>query len=295
MIPAVEALGGEIVECAVLVDRSGGRETLTSPSTGRTYPLRALWQLDLPTYEPGRSTCPRCAAGDSARTPRGARGLRSPPTADDLAPPGRVDRRVRVLASRCWSWSSRSRSAWRAPSWRGRRPGPALVDRRHRRRRFARSWRTCGASRCGCAGGELLDFDLRRARERDGRSRPAICRAPGDGRNRSGSGTATRADQARSAWRTRLGLSRASAPLRDPAATASSSSSLKISMSDAVTIPSLSTTKTQARSAAAIRRVASARWRRRRVRTGWSWPSTTSSWYGSTLMNVTSGARRRSA
>lgn len=69
MIPAVEALGGEIVECAVLVDRSGGRATLTSPSTGRTYPLRALWQLDLPTYEPGEGTCPRCAAGDPLQTP----------------------------------------------------------------------------------------------------------------------------------------------------------------------------------------------------------------------------------
>ena len=31
MLPAVEALGGEIVECLVLVDRSGGRATLTSP------------------------------------------------------------------------------------------------------------------------------------------------------------------------------------------------------------------------------------------------------------------------
>ncbi len=37
MIPAVEAMGGEIVECAVLVDRSGGRPTLTSPATGRVY------------------------------------------------------------------------------------------------------------------------------------------------------------------------------------------------------------------------------------------------------------------
>jgi orotate phosphoribosyltransferase len=62
MIPAVEALGGEIVESAVLVDRSGGRATLTSPTTGRSYPLRALWQLDLPTYEPGAATCPGCAA-----------------------------------------------------------------------------------------------------------------------------------------------------------------------------------------------------------------------------------------
>ena len=69
MIPAVEALGGEIVECVVLVDRSGGRETLTSPTTGRTYPLRALWQLQLPTYEPGEATCPRCAAGDPLKVP----------------------------------------------------------------------------------------------------------------------------------------------------------------------------------------------------------------------------------
>src|SRR5258705_3505812 len=59
MIPAVEAMGGEIIECVVLVDRSGGRSTLTSPLTGRTYPLRPLWQLDLPTYEPGLRTCPR--------------------------------------------------------------------------------------------------------------------------------------------------------------------------------------------------------------------------------------------
>jgi orotate phosphoribosyltransferase len=69
MIPAVEGLGGEIVECAVLVDRSGGRATLTSPTTGRSYPLRALWQLDLPTYEPGAATCPRCATGDRLDAP----------------------------------------------------------------------------------------------------------------------------------------------------------------------------------------------------------------------------------
>jgi orotate phosphoribosyltransferase len=69
MIPAVEALGGEIVECAVLVDRSGGRATLTSPTTGRTYPLRSLWQLDLPTYEPGEGSCPRCAVGEPLYAP----------------------------------------------------------------------------------------------------------------------------------------------------------------------------------------------------------------------------------
>jgi orotate phosphoribosyltransferase len=69
MLPAVEAMGGEIVECVVLVDRSGGMGTLTSPSSGRSYPLRSLWQLDLPTYEPGSATCPRCAAGDPLHAP----------------------------------------------------------------------------------------------------------------------------------------------------------------------------------------------------------------------------------
>jgi orotate phosphoribosyltransferase len=77
MIPAVEALGGEIVECAVMVDRSGGRATLTSPTTGRTYPLRSLWQLDLPTYEPGPATCPRCDRGDALIAP-GSTGATSP-------------------------------------------------------------------------------------------------------------------------------------------------------------------------------------------------------------------------
>jgi orotate phosphoribosyltransferase len=69
MLPAVEAMRGEVVECVVLVDRSGGRATLTSPASGRTYPLRALWQLDLPTYEPGAATCPRCADGTPLEAP----------------------------------------------------------------------------------------------------------------------------------------------------------------------------------------------------------------------------------
>lgn len=77
MIPAVEALGGEIVECAVLVDRSGGRATLTSPTTGCSYPVRALWQLDLPTYEPGSATCPPCAAGAPLYAP-GSTGALAP-------------------------------------------------------------------------------------------------------------------------------------------------------------------------------------------------------------------------
>ena len=61
MLPAVEEAGGEIIGCHVLVDRSGGLGTLTSPATGRVYPLRAHWQLELPTWEPGPETCPRCA------------------------------------------------------------------------------------------------------------------------------------------------------------------------------------------------------------------------------------------
>ena len=69
MIPAVEAMGGEIVECAVLVDRSGGKASLTSPRTGRVYPVRSLWQLDLPTYEPGPATCRRCLDGTPLHAP----------------------------------------------------------------------------------------------------------------------------------------------------------------------------------------------------------------------------------
>ncbi len=70
MIPAVEALGGEIVGCDVLVDRSGAdRSTITSPTTGRTYPLHALWRLDLRTYEPGPDSCPLCAVGHPLETP----------------------------------------------------------------------------------------------------------------------------------------------------------------------------------------------------------------------------------
>jgi len=69
MLPAVEAFGGEIVTCAVLVDRSGGLAALTSPKTGRNYPLSALWRLQLPTYEPGPETCPACAAGVPLHAP----------------------------------------------------------------------------------------------------------------------------------------------------------------------------------------------------------------------------------
>lgn len=69
MLPAVEAAGGQIVDCHVLVDRSGGMATLTSPASRRVYPLSALWVLDLATYEPGAATCPRCADGEPIQTP----------------------------------------------------------------------------------------------------------------------------------------------------------------------------------------------------------------------------------
>ena len=72
MLPAVEAAGGEIVGCHVLVDRSGGRQTLTSPASGRVYPMRALWELELPTYEPGAATCPCCSAGEMLHAPGSA-------------------------------------------------------------------------------------------------------------------------------------------------------------------------------------------------------------------------------
>ena len=69
MIPAVEAMGGEIVACVVMADRSGGLAALSSPVTGRSYPLRALWQLQLPTYDPGPETCPACKAGVALNAP----------------------------------------------------------------------------------------------------------------------------------------------------------------------------------------------------------------------------------
>jgi len=73
MIPAVEAAGGEIVECVVLVDRSGGMSSLASPQSGRRYGLSALWILDLPTYEPGLETCPLCSDGVEVDAP-GSKG-----------------------------------------------------------------------------------------------------------------------------------------------------------------------------------------------------------------------------
>jgi orotate phosphoribosyltransferase len=69
MLPAVEALGGEVIACHVLVDRSGeDRSTIESAASGRVYPLRSLWRLDLPTYEPG-DACPLCMRRMPLETP----------------------------------------------------------------------------------------------------------------------------------------------------------------------------------------------------------------------------------
>ncbi len=69
MLPAVEEAGGEIAGCHVIVDRSGGLAAITSPLTGRSYPLRALWQLELPTWEAGPASCPLCASGMPLHAP----------------------------------------------------------------------------------------------------------------------------------------------------------------------------------------------------------------------------------
>lgn len=63
MLPAIEATPGELVVASVIVDRSGGTTEVRSDVTGRITPVRSLWTLDVPTYEPGPATCPACAAG----------------------------------------------------------------------------------------------------------------------------------------------------------------------------------------------------------------------------------------
>ena len=74
MLPPVESVAGEVVLAGVLVDRSGGTRELTSPGSGRRYPVESLWVLDLPTWEPG-ADCPGCAAGLPVDTP-GATGAK---------------------------------------------------------------------------------------------------------------------------------------------------------------------------------------------------------------------------
>ena len=69
MLPPVEAAGGEIVACFVMADRSGGTAVLVSPTTERRYPVQGLWQLEIPTFEPGAGSCPGCVAGAPLHAP----------------------------------------------------------------------------------------------------------------------------------------------------------------------------------------------------------------------------------
>jgi len=77
MVPLIEATGGELVAVAVIVDRSGAGGDVVSPTSGREYPVEALWTVSLPTYEPGPATCPGCAAGTPLEAP-GSSGLSGP-------------------------------------------------------------------------------------------------------------------------------------------------------------------------------------------------------------------------
>ncbi len=78
MIPPVEAAGGEIIACLVMADRSGGTVVLDSATTGRRYPVQGLWQLEIPTFEAGPATCPRCADGTPIYAP-GSTGAATTP------------------------------------------------------------------------------------------------------------------------------------------------------------------------------------------------------------------------
>jgi len=80
MLPVVEDAAGEVVNIAVLVDRSGGLTEVESPMTGRRYSVKALWTLDLPTYEAGAQTCPGCAANMTLVAP-GSSGAKAQPAA----------------------------------------------------------------------------------------------------------------------------------------------------------------------------------------------------------------------
>jgi orotate phosphoribosyltransferase len=77
MVPPIESARAILARTAVIVDRSGGTRTITSPASGRDYAVEALWTLDIPTYEGGPSTCPACAAGEPVEAP-GSSGAKTP-------------------------------------------------------------------------------------------------------------------------------------------------------------------------------------------------------------------------
>jgi orotate phosphoribosyltransferase len=91
MLPPIEASGAELALAAVLVDRSGGLSSVTSPVSGHAYPATALWTLDLPTYEAGPATCPACAAGLPIEAPGSTgtkRGATTGPIVEGTPSPG---------------------------------------------------------------------------------------------------------------------------------------------------------------------------------------------------------------
>jgi orotate phosphoribosyltransferase len=69
MLPAIEATPGALVLAGVIVDRSGGTTEVRSVASGHVTPVRSLWTLDVPTYEPGPATCPACAVGEPLVAP----------------------------------------------------------------------------------------------------------------------------------------------------------------------------------------------------------------------------------
>jgi len=77
MLAPIEASGAQLTRTAVIVDRSGGTRSVTSPSSGQAYPVEALWTLDIPSFEPGAPTCPACAAGEPLESP-GSSGTKAP-------------------------------------------------------------------------------------------------------------------------------------------------------------------------------------------------------------------------
>lgn len=79
MLPAIEATPGDLVLAGVIVDRSGGTTEVRSGASGRLTPVRSLWTLDVPIYEPGPDTCPACATGEPLVAP-GSTGAKARPS-----------------------------------------------------------------------------------------------------------------------------------------------------------------------------------------------------------------------
>ena len=69
MLPAVEAMGGEIVECVVLVDRSGGRATPHVAGDRPRLPAALALAARPADLRAGPGTCPRCADGTPLHAP----------------------------------------------------------------------------------------------------------------------------------------------------------------------------------------------------------------------------------